>query len=95
MEQPEEEKESQTARKEATKKKREEILKKFESKRHAYIKKNLDETLNRESSFKQDDNDTVECAVCKEILSLETFASHPYGQFAYISKTKLMWHTLK
>ena len=36
-----------------------------------------------------------ECSLCRETLSLEHFYLHPFGQFAYVSKSKLLSHAYR
>jgi hypothetical protein len=48
------------------------------------------------SGFKEEGKeDEVECALCKETLTLEHYYSNPFGQFAYVSSTKLLYHSYR
>lgn len=37
----------------------------------------------------------IECSFCKETLMEEHYYNEPYGQFSYITKTKLMYYAVK
>ena len=42
-----------------------------------------------------EDFDEIQCALCKETLSLDNYYSNPFGQFAYVSNSKLLYHAYK
>ncbi|CDW74007.1 zinc finger family protein [Stylonychia lemnae] len=100
----------QIKQKEEARLKKEKIMMKFQSKRQKYINKNdiqstsmsletsvLNTSRTNSSQMDQSlhEDDEIECALCKETLLSDNFYSDPYGQFAYISKSKLMAHTLR
>eukprot|EP00347_Sterkiella_histriomuscorum_P012442 403368557 len=49
---------------------------------------------NQQSRDRINSEDHFECAYCREILNTENFFENPYGQFAYISSSKLMYHSI-
>eukprot|EP00347_Sterkiella_histriomuscorum_P006425 403352821 len=49
---------------------------------------------NLQSRDRINSEDHFECAYCREILNTENFFENPYGQFAYISSSKLMYHSI-
>eukprot|EP00347_Sterkiella_histriomuscorum_P017752 403348132 len=100
----EEQKQKKETMKEAARLKKEQIMQKFQGKRQNYISKqsqsSISVQLNRTNSsmtekISLEDGETNHCSLCKEELSLDNFFSEPYGQFAYLSRSKLMSHTLK
>lgn len=83
------------------KKRQEDILKKFQDKRLGYMKSQQSaETpplLRSSSSFKEtgEDEGEIECSLCKETLDSDHFYGNPYGQFAYVSNSKLLYHAYR
>mmetsp|Transcript_25991 Transcript_25991/g.19575 ORF Transcript_25991/g.19575 Transcript_25991/m.19575 type:complete len:101 (+) Transcript_25991:184-486(+) len=69
------------------KKKREQLMAKFQNKRQEYITKNVKEeavpSLSKGSSFMEssntDDESQIECSLCKETLSIDNFYKEPFG----------------
>ena len=78
------------------------LLKKFGTMREGFISKQQGDSLSGSSSaasFRKDIQDEaageLECSLCKEILSLDHYYASPFGQFAYVSNSKLLYHSYR
>ena len=77
-------------KKEKLKKRQNKLLQKMKSKGSKYLKEKKTETQEVESS-----PDCHQCAFCTEELRQEDFTKHPFGNFAYCSNSKLMYHSIE
>ena len=90
-------------KKEVSRKRQDNILQKFQTQRQSYMKsKSLtQQSETPRSSFRTDtlgddeSEDDIECSLCKESLTTDQFYKHPFGQFAYVSSTKLLFHAYR
>lgn len=78
-------------------------MQKFKNQRQGFIDKKSGTTTPSlqssrsmvDSSQTQEEETEIECSLCKDTLSLEHFYSNPYGQFGYVSTSKLLYHAYR
>jgi hypothetical protein len=43
----------------------------------------------------EDSMDEITCSFCRETLNMDQFYGQPYGHFAYVSQSKLLYHAYR